>query len=808
MDKSAEVPFGDVLRALRENAGMTQEALAERAGLSRDAISALERGRRSRPHPPTLAAISDALGLPAGDRAALRAAASRQASDERQGAQRSTVRRIPAQSTRVIGRQQETDSVTDLLAHGGARLISLVGPAGVGKTRLAIELAGQTVDLFPGGTAFVPFAALQDASLILPTIASAMGGRIPDSIQPGERIAFGPAERFLLVLDNLEHLSGAPGVIAQLVASAPDVTVLVTSRAPLRLQGERVYPLQPFAVDASNPEQDAVDLFLERARAVDPGFSDAPRNIRAIEAICQRLDGLPLAIELAAARVKVLPPEALLERLDHSLQLLAGGPRDQEIRLQSIRAAIAWSYDLLDSTEKAAFRALSVFSGGFTMQAAEAVLGAVLGLDEFGTLEIVSSLIDNNLVRPITLDATHPRFLMLFTIRSFGLAELQASADADRVHAAMVEWISGVISRATVSFRDEAADAQLVHFATLEMERGNWRLALSWLLEHHETSRLLLMANDLAWFWYVRGPLREGQSWLARALAQDRTAVSDRTVAAALVGQGMLAYFSGDLDLARASLLESLALQALDRDPWTFASAFLLLGLVEESSGNYAEAKPYLRDALELFESIPHMINASLALGHLGVAHWGTDDLEQARQNLERSIELQRQQSARWWLSTGLGYLSLVAGEQGDLQAAARAEHESLRLRWAETKRDSGDPVRDTNEQRWQAGIWDDAAAALADLAVLASRTGQSEDALLLFGAALASWKQVGRSRANLPERLTYESAEQRARTEIGAAEAQDAYSEGLTLLGEEALTVALEISAGILASVASGETS
>jgi predicted ATPase/DNA-binding XRE family transcriptional regulator len=459
-----ETSFGEQLRVLRERAGLTQEELAERAGLSRDAISALERGRRNRPHPPTMAAIVDALGLSEAERETLRSA-SRPATPTAPVTPRSVIRRIPAQATRLIGRTLELDAICALVCDPKIRLVTLNGPAGVGKTRLAIEIGERTVGHFPGGTAFIPFSAIWDASLIMPTIASVLGGRIPDAWKSGDPQFQATIDQpFLIILDNLEHLAGAPAVVAELIATHPDVTVLVTSRAPLRLQGERAFPLHPFAVDrtargtagAATNDQDAVELFMERARAVDPGFRETERSLQAVTAICRRLDGLPLAIELAAARVKVLPPEAMLERLENSLNLLAGGPRDQEARLQSIRAAIAWSYDLLDPMEKAAFRSLAVFSGGFTMEAAEQVLSEALGIDEFGALELVASLIDKSLVRRVEIETPNPRYLMLFTIRSFGHAELEASPDSDNVHEAHVRWITGVAERAAYSFRNDS----------------------------------------------------------------------------------------------------------------------------------------------------------------------------------------------------------------------------------------------------------------------------------------------------------------------------------------------------------------
>ena len=808
--ESNEAPFGEQLRVLRERAALTQEELAERAGLSRDAISALERGRRSRPHPPTMAAIVEALGLSGSERDALRLA-SRRSSIEETAVPRLAIRRIPALSTRLIGRKQELDAIGGLITNPGIRLVTLNGPAGVGKTRLAIEIATQTVDQFPGGTAFIPFSAIWDSTLILPTVASAMGGRIPEAWKSNEQSLHYPAlQPFLIILDNLEHLPGAPAIVAELVATIPDITILATSRSPLRLQDERSYPLHPFAVEQSfrvvegvaEHEQDAVDLFMERARAVDPGFRESERTRQAVMAICRRLDGLPLAIELAAARVKVLPPEAMLDRLDQSLKLLSGGPRDQETRLQSIRAAIAWSYDLLEPLEQAAFRALAVFSGGFTMEAAETVLSEALDIDEFAALELVASLIDKSLVRSVVIDTPDPRFLMLFTIRSFGHAELEASAESDKVHEAHIRWITGVIERAANSFRNEGGDLQWTHYSILEAERGNWRSALSWLHEHRQSTRLVRLTTALSWFWYVRGPLQEGRDWLDRALLMDQRSSPPADRAAVLVGHGMLAYFAGDTATATLSLEESIAVGAADREPWWYGCALMLLGMAAVAQGDYQVAERHLTEAQVTFKAIPHPINESLALGYQAVAIWGGGDAVRSSAVMAKSIAMQRENRARWWLATALGYLSLMTGEQNDLLAAAVAENESLQIRWQETRMGSDDSGTDPGDLRWQAGVWDDAAAALADLAVLASRTGIYADAAMLFGAANASWRQVGRIRANLPERLTYEAAQETVRIHLGAETFVEHFARGQEILGENALNEALSISDAILAAL------
>ena len=397
--------FGGRLRELREAAGLSQEELASKANLSPNAVAALEQGRRRRPYPHTVRSLAEALGLSEGERRSLlssvpaRGGATVEATPPVEGAAPTSA--LPRPATSLLGRERELGEVGGLLLRPDVRLVTLTGVGGVGKTRLALEVARGATGDFPDGAAFVALAPLSDPALVLPTIVRTLGLREGEGRGPGDVLrAYLGEKDFLLVLDNFEHLLGAATEVAGLVEACPGLVVLVTSRAPLRVRGEREYPLGPLALPASTrspAEEDVVGspsgrLFLERARDVSPGFAATPGNAGAVAAICWRLAGIPLALELAAARTRLLDPGSLLLRLDEALSTV--GARDLPERQRTMRAALDWSHGLLSESEQRLLRRLSVFAGGFALSAAEAV-GAV---DGEGVVGLLGGLVEQSLV--------------------------------------------------------------------------------------------------------------------------------------------------------------------------------------------------------------------------------------------------------------------------------------------------------------------------------------------------------------------------------------------------------------------------
>src|SRR5215213_9079358 len=473
---------------------------------------------------------------------------------------------LPLQPTPLVGREKEVSEVCDLLRGTETRLLTLTGPGGIGKTRLALQAAADLLDDFPDGTFFVPLATLSEVELLLPAVAETLGVREAGEQPLDESLKdYLKERRLLLLLDNFEQVLGAAPAVTELLAEAPGLKVLATSRAPLGLYGEHEFPVPPLSMpDLKRPlplerltQYEAVGLFLERARAVKPDFSITNESAPAVAEICVRLDGLPLAIELAAARIKMLPPKAMLQRLTSRLKLLTGGARDLPERQRTLRATIEWSFALLDAGEQLLFGRLAVFSVGRTLEAIEAICDAEgdLGVDAF---EGVSSLMDKSLLRQEEGPNGEPRFVMLETVHEYAREKLQESAEAQEIKRVHAEYFLTLAEEANPELR---GPDQLEWLERLEVEHDNMRAVLSWALERKEAEVALRLGGALWLFWSVRGYHSEGRRWLEEALAMDRL-VSSEVRAMALAGVGVLAEDQGELDRAQEACEEGLELLA------------------------------------------------------------------------------------------------------------------------------------------------------------------------------------------------------------------------------------------------------
>jgi predicted ATPase len=591
---------------------------------------------------------------------------------------------LPVQPTPLIGRESELASLREMIATSGVRLITLTGPGGTGKTRLALQAAAESLDAFLDGVWWVPLATVSDPALVLGAIAAPLGVRDV----PGEPLATTLAEHLrtrhtLLLLDNLEHVVDAAPLIGQLIAAAPMLVILATSREPLRLRAEREFPVDPLPVPREGPRisledalaSPAVQLFVERAQAVKHGFALEESNAADVAAICRRLDGLPLAIELAAARVRILAPAALLVRLDQRLKLLTGGARDLPARQQTLRAAIEWSHDLLPSPERALFARLSVFAGGCSFDTAEAVCGAAGGL-ELDLFDGVESLGQKSLLRQEEDPAGNARFTMLQTIHEFASERLQELPEADLVRQAHADTFLAIAENA--DWEDMSRQGELLD--RLEVDHANLRHAIQFYEGQGErgTGQRVRLASALAHFWWVRGHLAEGRKVLESAItAHGEIATSDR--AAALSGAALLAEAQWELERARGLHLEALSLYRAAGDTNGTARSLTGLALIARHGGDLNSARALHQEALDVWRATGDQAGTAGALLDLGAVSHLRGDQRNAEPLLLQSLDLFAKSHDAAGEGTAHQWLGVVALAAGSLETAAAHFEESLK---------------------------------------------------------------------------------------------------------------------------------
>jgi predicted ATPase/transcriptional regulator with XRE-family HTH domain len=667
-DESA--PFGAVLRRLRMAAVLSQEALADRAGLSLRGISDLERGVRRTPQLSTVRMLADALNLSAEERRVLLAVArpGRLLESDDGGSPRPAP--LPTPLTSLVGREREVSALISLVTGVSQRLVTVTGPGGIGKTRLALEVGARTRGEFADGVAFVDLTPLRDAAHVVPTIATALGVRERLGQPLADTLASVLESRqILLLLDNCEQVLDAAPDIAALLATCPQLSALATSRAPLQIRGEREFPLLPLALPASDrlasPEQleriPAAALFIERAEAIQPGFALTKSNAADVVAICRRLDGLPLAIELAAARVKVLAPAALLARLDRRLQVLTGGSHDLPARQRTMRDAIAWSYDLLTEPEQALFRRLAVFIGGWTLEAAEAVGGQA----ESDVLETLQGLVAASLVQSVAQPDGERRFTILETVREFGLERLRSHGEEDDAGRRHAHYF---VALAAAGGAELAAAAPGKWLVRLESERANLQAALTWLRDHEETAAGLTLAGALGGYWRLHNISSEGRRWLETFLGQPMASQSPIAARiAALRWAGELAGLEGDVVIAEDRLSASLGLARATGDTRGAAGALSALGSMLFQHVDIGRSIAVFEEAVALTRELGDVRHSVFLLAYLSVAVGIQGDLARA-QSLEAEGEGLLQSLGDTssfeanFLALMQGYVALISG--------------------------------------------------------------------------------------------------------------------------------------------------
>ena len=676
---------------------------------------------------------------------------------------------LTAFPTPLVGREQEIANVVRMLRRPDVRLLTLVGPPGVGKTRLGVEAAANLVNdpssagsgqAFPDGVCLVPLAPIDEPDLVLPAITQALQlrGTADQSLLDALK-SYLQDKQILLLLDNFEQVVAAGSQLADLLARCPGVKALVTSRELLRIYGEHDYPVPPLSLPdlAKLPhletlsEYEAVALFLQRAQAVSPGFRLTERNARTVAEICLRLDGLPLAIELAAARVLALPPEELLARLKNRLRLLTGGARNLPPRQQTLRATIDWSYNLLDPREQALFRRLGVFVGGCALQAIEQVCSIGLDLD---SLDGVTSLLGKSLLQRQDGVSGEARFMMLETIREYARDKLEEAGELDSIGDRHCDFF--------LQFAENAEQQMLgneqLWMRRLDAELNNLRTALEWSLSREgQAENGIRLAGALSGYWDQRGYFSEGRQWYTRLLSKteqaqpsveraralralarlsyqqgdfpearemyersleiSRALGDDSGIAGAMLGLGNLAMWEGDYEFSRSCYEECLAIGRKLGDMLVIARALSMTGVILMRKGEYHAAQSPLDEALAITRELGDRGGLALTLGMRGTVAFHLGEFEEAKALIEEGLRIARELDVGYAIAFCLARLGMIALRQGDPRQAEAALLEGL------------DRVRDSGIRRWSRWY-------LVGLAEVARLRGMSGLAAKLIGAS------------------------------------------------------------------------
>jgi predicted ATPase len=734
---------------------------------------------------------------------------------------------LPLQPTPLIGREKEVTEVCQRLSRPEVRLLTLTGVGGTGKTRLGLQAAAELTEEFEEGAFFVSLATIRDPQLVVPAMAATLGLKEAGGQPLLESLEDYLGEKhILLMVDNFEQVLEAAPVVTELLSTAPNLKVLATSRIPLRLYGEHEYAVPPLALP--DPERlppverlthyEAVRLFVERAQAAKADFSVTNENAPAVAEICHRLDGLPLAIELAAARIKVLSPQKMLERLGNCLKLLTGGPRDLPERQRTLRSTIEWSYGLLEEGEKVLFARLSVFARGRTLEAIEAICDAEDDL-HVDVLDGLSSLVDKSLLKQEEGVVGEPRFVMLETIHEFAREKLQGSGEAEEVRRLHAEYFLALAEEAEPAVEGAQQPAWVER---LEEEHDNIRTALSWSLGQGEEAELALrMGAALGEFWNLRGYYGEGRRWLEEALAKSgRTPTAAR--AKALQRVSWLAFLQGDLDRAEEASQEGLGLEGVELfrtggGDSTAAELQRVLGLVVGARGELERETELLEESLTLSREVGNLRGMAISIFCLGAAWRARGDLQRATQLLEEALTMFRETGEQALIASALTHLGFTFLFQGDLERAKATSEEAAAmfreqkhlsyvsdaldsLGWVALLRGDSERARALYAEslglKREVGDKLVTPEPLEGLASVAGARGEAERAARLF-AACEALREVMGTPPEPGDSTLQEPYLSAARSQLDETSWQEVWAQGRAMTLDEAISYALEEEAG-----------
>jgi predicted ATPase/DNA-binding XRE family transcriptional regulator len=803
MDVTHPTPsFGHWLRQHRKNLDLTQEELAQRIGCSDIAIRKIEAGVR-RPSRQVAELLADLFKVPVEEREAFIGFARGVDTGKEEppptfydaasgpASEMPLVHNLPAQLTRLIGREEDATEIGSYLLQDDIRLLTLTGPPGIGKTRLALRVGSDLTGHFEDGVFLVLLASISDPNLVALAVAQTLGvretGSTPITVSLTQYLRY---KRALLVLDNFEQVVVAAPAVVNILETCPRVKVMVTSREPLHVRGEQVFVVPPLQLpDLAHVHtieallcSPAVALFVERARALEPDFDLTEQNCEAVAAICVRLEGLPLAIELAAARVRILTSQEIMVRLDSRLKLLSGGLRGLSARQRTLRGAIDWSYALLSHAEQKLFVRLSVFVGGFALPTAEAVCNSRGDLP-FDVLDAIDSLLDKSLLKREEV-LGESRYTMLEMIREYALNQLEQRGEADSIRRVHAEYYLALVEATEAGLRGPDQPRLL---ARLETERDNIGASLRWAREKGgETSAEAREAADIGlrigvaarYFWLLKGYYSEGRGYLEGLLSlsppqAELSSHSKELRAKALAVIGRLAFRQGDYSAARLLFEKRLAFSREVGDKQAIAWSLADLAMVAIGHGDYSTARSLEEEGLTLQRELGNKLGIQFSLGHLGNVAFAEGDYSSARQYFEESLALNKELGNKSSISILLYELGIVVYMEGDYSKARPLFEESLILQI---------------ELGYKVGI----AMSLAGLGEVTADTGQPRRGTRLMGASEGLYESIG-GVMEASDRIPYDRALASARSQLGDEDFETAWQEGQAMSLEQAIEYALE---------------